>query len=97
MLELKDIENNMLWICKAFLAMEAFFLCPLKVEENARVQRIVFKNTIWNKIMTGAKGLAFKGTYHAHLINTQNSMCEFWPIFLRGSAFFDLYEIGSIH
>lgn len=35
MLELKDIENNMLWIRKAFLAMEVFFLYSLKVEGNA--------------------------------------------------------------
>lgn len=35
MLELKDTENNMLWICKALLAMEVFFLYPLKVEGNA--------------------------------------------------------------
>lgn len=35
MLELKDTDNDMLWICKALLAMEVFFLYPLKVEGNA--------------------------------------------------------------
>lgn len=35
MLELKDRENNMLWIRTAFLAVEVFFLYPLKVEEKA--------------------------------------------------------------
>lgn len=35
MLELKDVENNMLWIRKAFLDMEVFFLYPRKVEGNA--------------------------------------------------------------
>jgi len=35
MLELKDIEDNMLWVRKAFLAIEVCFLYPPKVEQNA--------------------------------------------------------------
>lgn len=40
MLELKDTENNILGIRKALLAMEVFFLYPLKVEGNAEECRV---------------------------------------------------------
>lgn len=53
MLELKDTENNMLWIRKALLAMEVFFLYPLKVEGNAvdcsREEYCLEQNHDWGK------------------------------------------------
>lgn len=67
MLELKETENNMLWIRKALLAIEVFFLYPLKVEGNAAE---------WNKIMAGAKDIAISDTYHTILVNTSKSTCE---------------------